>query len=136
MIFALIFHVPYNPNDRTHSPGGRILEHASPEQFFRDTLRQRLESNPERVRKIGGVFEFVIDGRDGGVWTLDTAAPKVHEGAATRMNCRIRIGSADFLELVAGRLNEMTAFSARKLKVEGNIALSLKLRDLLDTAGW
>jgi len=112
------------------------LEHTSPDQFFRDTLPERLTRNPERARRIGGVFEFVIEGEGGGVWTLDTQIPQDHEGPAARMNCRIRIGAADFLELVAGRLNEMAAFSARKLKVEGNIALSLKLRDLLGAAGW
>jgi sterol carrier protein 2 len=109
------------------------LEHTSPAQFFRETLPQRLERDPEHVRRIGGVFEFVIEGDDGGVWTLDTQALQIHEGPATRMNCRIRISAADFLDLLAGRINDMTAFATRKLKVEGNIALSLRLRSLLGT---
>ena len=132
----MAFAVPYNPGNRVKTRGGSTLEHTSPAQFFRDTLPERLTRNPERARKIGGVFEFVIDGEGGGVWTLDTQVPQVQPGPAPKMNCRIRIGAADFLELLAGRLNEMTAFSARKLKVEGNIALSLKLRDLLSAAGW
>ena len=109
------------------------MEHTSPAQFFRETLPQRLEADPDHVRQIGGVFEFVIEGDGGGVWTLDTQAPQVHEGPATRMNCRIRIGAADFLDLLAGRLSDMSAFATRKLKVEGNIALSLRLRNLLGT---
>ena len=52
------------------------------------------------------------------------------------MNCRIRMTAADFLALVNGTLGAMDAFKTGKLKVEGNLAMSLKLQILLDAKGW
>lgn len=104
--------------------------------FFSDTIAGRIAANPTRAKKIGGIFEFVIEGEGGGTWTLDLNQPELKAGRAEKMNCRIRMAAADFLDLVNGKLNEMAAFTARKLKVEGNIALALKLREVLNPQGW
>ena len=112
------------------------MEYTSADQFFNDSLPERIAKNPDRAKKIGGVFEFVLDGDGGGTWGLDLTAPAVAAGPAANMNVRIRMKAADFVELVNGRLNEMAAFTQGRLKVEGNIAMALKLREVLQSAGW
>jgi sterol carrier protein 2 len=108
----------------------------TPEQFFTVTLAERMAGNPDRAKKIGGVFEFVLDGDNGGTWTLDLNAPTVVAGKAEKMNVRIRMKAENFLAIVAGTMNEMQAFTQGLLKVEGNIAMALKLREVLSAKGW
>ena len=113
-----------------------MAEKLTPKQYFEEVLAKRIEGNPDRAKSIGGVYEFVIEGEDGGTWHLDLSVPKVSEGAAEKMDCRIRMKSDDFVALASGELNEMVAFTQGKLKVEGNIAKALKLRQLLSPQGW
>jgi sterol carrier protein 2 len=112
------------------------MESATATQFMTDTLASRITGNPDRARKIGGIYEFVIDGDGGGTFTLDATVPEVREGPSPNPGCRIRIGSTTFLDLVAGRVNPMSAFAQQKLRVEGNVALAIRLQDFLNAPGW
>ena len=104
--------------------------------YINDILKTRIDGNPARAKTIGGVFEFILEGDTGGIWTLDLTQPLLREGVAEKMNCRIRMAASDFLALVNGTLGAMDAFKTGKLKVEGNLAMSLKLQILLDAKGW
>jgi putative sterol carrier protein len=104
--------------------------------YINDVLKARIDGNPARAKMIGGVFEFVLEGDNGGTWTLDLTKPVLREGPAEKMNCRIRMAGTDFLGMVNGTLGAMDAFKTGKLKVEGNLAMSLKLQVLLDPKGW
>jgi len=107
-----------------------------PEQFFMDDLAARIKGNPDRAKQISGIFEFVLEGDDGGTWSLDLNEAKVTAGPNEGMDVRIRMKDSDFLDILSGKLNEMAAFTQGKLKVEGNIAMALKLRDVLSEKGW
>jgi putative sterol carrier protein len=112
------------------------VAHESVAIYVNQILKARIDGNPARAKAIGGVFEFVLEGPDGGIWTLDLTQPALKEGKAEKMNCRIRMSTGDFLGLVNGTLGAMDAFKTGKLKVEGNLAMSLKLQVLLDEKGW
>lgn len=99
-------------------------------------LAGRVAKNPERARKIGGVFEFVLDGEGGGTWHLDMNEPKVVQGPAEKWDVRIRMKASDFVELATGKLNPTMAYMTGRLKVEGNISLALKLQAVLSPQGW
>lgn len=112
------------------------MEETSADSFFMTTIARRIERNPDRAKKIGGVFEFVLDGEEGGTWHLDLSVPKVAKGPAEKFNVRIKMKVSDFLEVVNGKMNEIAAFSQGKLKVEGNMTMALRLRDILRPSGW
>ena len=112
------------------------MAHESAATYINDVLKARIDGNPARAKTIGGIFEFVLDGPPGGTWTLDLTQPILRDGAAEKMNCRIRMAAADFVSMVNGTLSAMDAFKTGKLKVEGNLAMSLKLQVLLDPKGW
>jgi len=112
------------------------VAYESASAYINDVLKPRIDGNPARAKTIGGVFEFVLDGDNGGTWTLDLTQPVLREGVAEKMNCRIRMAAADFVGMVNGTLGAMDAFKTGKLKVEGNLAMSLKLQVLLDPKGW
>lgn len=108
----------------------------TPEQVLMGDLAGRIAKNPERAKKIGGVFEFVLEGEHGGTWHLDLNVPLVRAGAAEKMNVRIRMKAEDFVAVSEGRLNPMVAFTTGRLKVEGNVAMAIKLQQVLSPQGW
>ncbi len=112
------------------------MSEKTPEQILMGDLAGRIAKNPDRARKIGGVFEFVLEGEQGGTWHLDLNVPTVQAGPAEKMNVRIRMKAADFVEVALGRLNPMLAFTTGRLKVEGNVAMAVKLQQVLSPQGW
>lgn len=112
------------------------MSEKTPEQILMGDLASRIARNPERAKKIGGVFEFVIEGDNGGTWHLDLNAPVVQVGPANKTSVRIRMKDSDFVQVALGRLNPMLAFTSGRLKVEGNLALAIKLQQVLSPQGW
>jgi putative sterol carrier protein len=77
------------------------------------------------------VYQFNVTGEQGGTWTVDCTVPEAKAGAATDPGCTITISDRDFIDLVQGRLNGQLAFMSGKLKVGGNVALAMKLQQVL-----
>lgn len=101
----------------------------------REIFEQKIPGNitPEKAEKIGGTFQFKITGDDGGEWYIDLtkASDWVAEGTIDDPRCTITISSTDWIAIIDGSLNAQMAFMSGKLKVAGDMALSLKLQSLL-----
>ncbi len=71
-------------------------------------------------------FEFNISGPTGGDWVVvvKDGACKVEAGKTDKATTTIGMVDVDFIELIAGRLDGMKAFSAGKLKVGGDMMKS------------
>jgi len=96
-------------------------------------IQDKLNANPDLSKNINAVFQFTINGDDGGVWTLDlTKSPGViTDGAAAKFDCNVILGAPDFEAMMNKTANPMQLYMSQKLKVEGNLPLSLKLQDIL-----
>ncbi|MBU4582426.1 MAG: SDR family NAD(P)-dependent oxidoreductase [Proteobacteria bacterium] len=72
------------------------------------------------------VFQFSISGPGGGDWVVAVkdGACKVEAGKTEKPTTTIKMADADFLQLIAGKLDGMQAYSSGKLKVEGDIMKS------------
>jgi len=72
------------------------------------------------------VFQFAISGPGGGEWfvAVKDASCKVSEGKTEKPTTTIRMSDTDFIDLIAGKLDGMQAYSAGRLKVEGDIMKS------------
>lgn len=92
---------------------------------------QRLPDRLERSKLAGlvGSYRFDIDGA--GSWRVD-----VTEDAATVVeggdggDCVIRMKDEVFARLRRGEQNPMTAYMTGKIKVDGDISLALRLKEL------
>src|SRR5262245_38431845 len=73
-------------------------------------------------------FDF---GGDGIVHVDGSQQPPAVSNADAEADCTIKISLADFLDLVKGELNPTTAFMMGKLKVDGSMAVALKLANVL-----
>ena len=104
---------------------------ANARAFFEKTLPAKLTA--ERAADLGAKFQFNIDGEGGGSWIVDLTAESdwVSEGEAADADCTLAMKESDFLGILDRSVNPQMAFMMGKIRVAGNLALSLKLPKIL-----
>jgi NAD(P)-dependent dehydrogenase (short-subunit alcohol dehydrogenase family)/putative sterol carrier protein len=81
---------------------------------------------PDKAAGVDVVFQFEISGSDGGSWHVEVkeGTCAVKEGSHGSPTTTIKMGDADFVKLISGELNAMSAFTSGKLQIEGDIMKS------------
>ncbi len=104
----------------------------SPGALFEE-LKQRVADRPQLVDEVAGIFQFDVEGEDGGSWVVDLKNPpgEVRSGASDEADCVIAVGRDDFVGIFAGNVDPQMAFMMGRIKVAGNFMLATKLRSLL-----
>ncbi|MGI6621067.1 MAG: helix-turn-helix domain-containing protein [Bacillota bacterium] len=99
-----------------------------------EQIEKRLASHPSLAAEIGGLFEFRISGKDGGVFHIDLRAGRIEvaEGPARSPELVLELSSRDFRGLALGVLPLPALYTPGRIKVRGNITLAAKLRELLN----
>lgn len=74
-------------------------------------------------------FQFNVNGDQSGQWNvvIKDGACEVNEGVADSPTVAITMEDQDFLALINGELNGVTAFMSGKLKATGDIMAAQKL---------
>lgn len=105
----------------------------TPKEYFEQKVPSNLKSRAEKLASINAIYEFQINGDQGGTWTLDLTVPggSVATGSSGKANCTVTMQDENFVKLVSGELNPQMAFMTGKLKVAGNMGLALKLTNIL-----
>jgi putative sterol carrier protein len=87
---------------------------------------------PEKASGLDVVFQFVIAGGGGGTWHVKVKEQKceVKEGPAEKPTTTIKMGDEDFVKMIQGQLNAMSAYTSGKLKVEGDLLKSQLIEKL------
>jgi putative sterol carrier protein len=98
----------------------------STREFF-EGLEARLD--PARLDGLTASYRFDIAGA--GSWRVDLAerivrVTETEEGG----DCVIRMKEEVFVKLRRGEQNPMTGFMTGKIKVDGDVSLALKLKDV------
>ncbi len=96
-------------------------------------IEEKMKAKPELSASINAVFQFNIEGDGGGTWNLDfTKTPgELNEGGADNPACTITMTTEDFYAMINKTANPMQLYMSQKLKVAGNLPLSLKLQEIL-----
>ena len=78
------------------------------------------------------VFQYHISGDQGGEWhcTNKDGTCTVDAGVHDQPVCTLKMGDADFLDLMNGKLPAMQAYTSGKLKIEGDIMKSQLIEKL------
>lgn len=110
----------------------------APESFKCNTIFNGIKEILEKdganlVKKMNGVFCFQVKGDSGeGIWIVDckNGSGYVKYGGPAKGDVTIMMTDQDLVDLMQGKLNPQTAFFQGKLKIKGNTALAMKLKDL------
>lgn len=86
---------------------------------------------PDRASGVDKTIQFDFTGREAGVWHM-----RVHDGAmdygqspAENPNATISVDSDDWLSILSGALNPVTAFMGGKVKVQGDMGLAMQFQN-------
>lgn len=97
-----------------------------------DELTKRIAANPALVQQIGGIYQFDVS-KDGKTqsWFVDLKNGKgqVGQGKNEKAECTLTTNDDDFVGMMTGKLNSQQLFMQGKLKIKGNMALAMKLRE-------
>jgi len=118
---------------------------ASSEKDFKaaivfDEVRKALsEDGANLVKKIKGVYCFKVKNSDGkdGVWVVDVknGTGAVKFDSKDKADTTITMKDEDLVNLMTGKMNPQNAFFQGKLKISGNMALAMKLKDIQPKSG-
>ena len=105
----------------------------TPKSYFEEKIAKKLVDKPETSKAVNAVYEFNITGDGGGVWTVDlTKEPgTVTAGSSGAAKCTVTCASADFMNIVSGKMNAQMAFMSGKLKIKGDMGLAMKLQKVI-----
>lgn len=107
-------------------------------KFFEDIEAKIKQEGAALVKKVNAVIGFqVACANDKTVRYLvdlksGSGSVGVDDGN-TKPGCTILIGDDDLLNILTGKLNMMTAFSQKKLKITGNMGIAMKLNQLFSS---
>jgi putative sterol carrier protein len=99
---------------------------ASAREFF-DGIENRID--PAKTAGETVSYRFDIEGAGNWLVAVDDGQVSVTESTADA-DCVIRMKEDVLLRLIRGEQNPTTAFMTGKIKVDGNMALALKLQSL------
>jgi len=97
-----------------------------------DEINTRL-ADPAKVGTTNAVYQFDLSGDAGGAYhiVLKDGQGDAGAGTAENPNTTISMSADDFVGLATGKLYPTMAFMTGKLKVRGDMALAMKLQNLL-----
>lgn len=106
----------------------------TPKAVLEEQIPARIQAKPELIKEINSVYEFNINGPEGGVWTVDlteAGGGKVTAGSSGSAKCTVTCADQDFINIVTKKTNAQMAFMSGKLKIKGDMGLALKLQKIL-----
>ncbi len=86
---------------------------------------------PEKAGDLNADILFNLQGERGGDWILHVrdGAASVEQGTTENARLTLTADADDFLKLITGELNAMSAFAQGKVKLKGDLSLAMKLMD-------
>ena len=87
---------------------------------------------PDAASGVDVVFQWDIFGTQGGLWSVvvKDGICEVSEGSHSSPTTTLKMADEDFLKMITGELNAMSAYTGGKLKIEGDLMKSQLIEKL------
>jgi putative sterol carrier protein len=102
----------------------------SPEQIIEALSKYPV---PEKAASTKAMIQFDISGDQGGKWWAKIADGKAETGkgdAPEPATLTVGAEAGDFVKIMTGQMDGMSAFMSRKLQIKGDMGLAVKLQSL------
>jgi len=92
---------------------------------------------PEKAAGVEAVVQYKLTGDQAGDWIINIGGDecKVEKGVAEDPKLTLTAEAGDYLDIITGKLNAMSAFAGGKLKLKGDLNLAMKLMDFFKLPG-
>ena len=101
------------------------------EELTIETLMARMPKAflPEKAGDLEAVIQFHFGGEGGGDWavTISEGACSVEQGVNEEPTLALTAEAADYIDIITGKLNAMSAFAEGKIKLKGDLNLAMKM---------
>lgn len=105
-------------------------------EYFNKLMLDRIkESSVPRIPGLNARIQFNITGSDAGKWTLileDGYARGVVQGNHTHPDCILTLSGETFMAIVRKEITPQQALFQKKLAIEGNVMLGIKMTVLVN----
>ncbi len=95
-----------------------------------ETLTEGLRDRVGTESDLNATVKFDL-GDDGVIFVDAATIPSSVTNEDKEADCTVRMTMADFESIVSGDLDAMTAFMMGRLKVDGDMGIAMKLREVL-----
>ncbi len=95
-----------------------------------DKIYNIIEKNASSARALGNTLQFDLEGQHifiNGKGDANSVSKVKHDA-----DCTISLAKEDFLALLKGQMNPMTAMMSGKLKIDGDMGVAMKLQSLMN----
>jgi putative sterol carrier protein len=84
---------------------------------------------PEKAGDLEAVIQFNLAGEGGGDWAvmISEGSCSVKQGIAENPKLTLSAQASDYLDIITGKVNAMSAFAEGKIKLKGDLGLAMKL---------
>jgi len=97
-----------------------------------DNWSSSISSNADKAKEINAIYQFNLNGDNGGNWVLDMTVPEVRSGTEDTAQCSVTMEASDFVDMVNGDVQGQQLFMLGKLMIEGDMGLALRLQQVFE----
>ncbi len=134
--------VEIKPGDNGKRP--EITDKTNHIEYFEELMFDRINMCPlPRIESLGIVIRFDIIGQNAGSWTIVVAGgilkgisrnypDLLNKDIALNPACIFRLDGRTFMSIIRHEITPQQAFFEKKVQIEGDIALALKMNVLVN----
>ena len=97
-----------------------------------DGMPQRL--NPDAAEGLDAIIQYELAGDGGAVYQVEIREGRCtgSEGEHEEPSMTLSMAACDFVDLIEGRLDGMSAFMSGKLQIGGDMGLAMRMQSLFE----
>ena len=102
-----------------------------------EDLMKRMPSAflPEKAEGVDAVIQFHLGEGNDWICTIRDKTCTAERGVAENPKLTVTAEASDYIDMITGKLNPMTAIATKKVELKGDLNLAMKYMNLFDLGG-